>query len=194
MAALLEYIPLIVFFIVYKMVDVFAATGALIVATAVQLIIFKLIKKPIAKHHLYLFALVTVMGGLTIFFNNDAFIKWKVTVIYTFFGSALLISNHVFGKNLIKSFLGEQIKLPDNIWTKFNLAWAIMFISCAIINLYVAYNYDLDTWVNFKVIWLTVITFVFAIASILAIYKYIPQEEVEEMNAKLEANKQNKEK
>ncbi len=176
MVAFFEYIPLIIFFIFYKMFDVFIATGALIVTSALHLVVMKATGKPILHRHWIFFGLIAVFGGLTIFFHDDTFIKWKVSIINGFFATALLVSNYGFKKNLLKGFMAEQIQLPEAIWSKFNLAWAGFFITLAILNLYVAFNFEQEIWVNFKVFGLTILTFVFAIVSILSIYKYIPQD------------------
>ncbi len=185
MAALLEYIPLIIFFVFYKMFDVFVATGALMVASILQIIILKIQKKPIEKRQWVFLGLIVVFGGMTIIFHDDLFIKWKVTIINAFFGIALLVSRYAFKKNLMTNLMGEQLKLPEAIWDKFNLAWAVFFFVCATLNLYVAYNYDQEIWVNFKVFGLLILTFVFAIGSIMSIYKYIPQDEEESGSEKL---------
>ncbi|WNC74103.1 septation protein A [Thalassotalea psychrophila] len=179
MVAFFEYIPLIVFFVFYKMFDVFIATGALIVTSALHLVVMKATGKPILNRHWIFFGLIAVFGGLTIFFHDDTFIKWKVTIINGFFGVALLVSKYAFNKNLLESFMGEQLKLPDAIWSKFNLAWVGFFFTCAFLNLYIAFSFDQETWVNFKVFGLTGLTFAFAIVSIMSIYKYIPQDEAE---------------
>ncbi len=75
--------------------------------------------------------------------------------------------------------MGEQLPLPEKIWTKFNLAWVGFFFMCALLNLYIAFNFDQETWVNFKVFGLTGLTFLFTIISIMSIYKYIPKDEEE---------------
>ena len=72
--------------------------------------------------------------------------------------------------------------LPENIWARLNLAWAGFFLFCGVLNIYVAYSFELETWVNFKVFGLTALTFIFAISSILFVYKYLPQEEDEQAN------------
>ncbi|WP_371378872.1 septation protein A [Thalassotalea aquiviva] len=177
MAAFLEYIPLIVFFIFFKLFDVFVATGALIVASVLHLLVLKLQKKPIEKRQWIFLGLIVVFGSMTIIFHDDLFLKWKVTIINGIFALALLFSRYGLKKNLMEKFMGEQIKLPKSIWDKFNLAWASFFMLCAVLNLYIAYNFDQETWVNFKVFGLMAMTFVFAIVSILSIYKYLPQEE-----------------
>lgn len=120
---------------------------------------------------------------MTIFFHDDAFIKWKVTIINEFFAIALLVSHYVFNKNIIKQFLSESLTLPEPIWTKLNLAWAIFFALCGALNLYVAFNFELDTWVNFKVFGLTGLTLVFAVGSIFSLYKYLPKDNEEVADA-----------
>ncbi|OUS30704.1 septation protein A [Thalassotalea sp. 42_200_T64] len=177
MAAFLEYIPLVVFFVVYKFFDIFIATGALIATSALHLIVLKLQGKSIPTRQWVFFGLIAVFGGLTIFFHDDTFIKWKVSIINVFFALALLVSHYGFKKNLLKSFMGEQIQMPEAVWAKFNLSWVGFFLVCAGLNLYVAFNFEQETWVNFKVFGLTGLTFVFAIVSIMSIYKHIPQEE-----------------
>ncbi|OKY25415.1 MULTISPECIES: septation protein A [Thalassotalea] len=179
MHAFLEYLPLIVFFIVWKIAGIYWATGALIIASAIHLLSFVIRKQPIPKRQWIFFGLIAIFGGLTIFFQNDQFLKWKVTIINGLFASVLIISDTFFGKNLIKQLMGESLALPENIWKKLNLSWAIFFALCAILNLYIAYNYSQEFWVNFKVFGLMGMTFVFAISTIFAIYKYLPQEESE---------------
>lgn len=177
MHAIFEYIPLIVFFIFYKFADIYWATGSLIVTSAIQIGYYLLKKEPIPKRNLIFFGLILIFGGLTIFFHDDAFLKWKVTIINALFAVVLIVSQVVFKKNLIKEMLSEGLSLPDNIWTKLNLAWALFFLLCSLLNIYIAYNFSLETWVNFKVFGLMAMTFVFAIGSILALYKYLPKEE-----------------
>ncbi|MBL4940262.1 MAG: septation protein A [Colwellia sp.] len=178
-----EYLPLIIFFILTKFADFYWATGSLIVTTAIQLGYYRFKKEKIPTRHWIIFALVLVFGGLTIYLQNDAFIKWKVTIINLFFAIALIVSNHIFNKNIIKQFLAESLTLPDNVWSKLNLAWAVFFASIAALNLYVAYNFDLETWVDFKVFGLTGLMFVFSIITILFVHKYMPDESEDITNA-----------
>ncbi|MCW8866564.1 MAG: septation protein A [Colwellia sp.] len=179
MHAVLEYIPLIIFLIFYKFADLYWATGSLIVTSALQILYYLLKKEKVPTRNWIFFGLIAVFGGLTIFFHDDAFIKWKVTIINVFFAVALLISQYVFKKNIIKQFLSESLTLPEPIWTKLNLAWAVFFALCGALNLYVAFNFELDTWVNFKVFGLTGLTLVFAVGSIFSLYKYLPQDSEE---------------
>ncbi|MDP7593459.1 MAG: septation protein A [Litorilituus sp.] len=177
MHVLIEYIPLVVFLLFYKFADLYWATGSLIITSALQILYYFLKKDKIPTRNWIFFALILVFGSLTIFFHDDAFIKWKVTIINGFFAMSLLISKHFFNKNIIKQFLSESLSLPETIWTKLNFAWAMFFALCGALNLYIAFNFDLDTWVNFKVFGLTGLTLTFAIGSVFSLHRYLPQDE-----------------
>jgi intracellular septation protein len=184
MHAIFEYLPLVIFFIFYKFGDLYWATGSLVVTSALQILYYVVKKQPIPKKNWLFFGLIAVFGGLTIFFHDDAFIKWKVTIINALFAIGLVVSNSFFNKNLIKELMGESLPLPEKIWGNLNLAWALFFLVCAILNIYIAYNFSLETWVNFKVFGLMGLTFIFAISTIFALYKYLPQEEDETERSK----------
>jgi len=177
MHALFEYLPLVVFFILFKAVDIYWATGSLIILAGLQIIYYLIKKEAIPKRTLIFFVLIAVFGGLTIFLHDETFLKWKVTIINLFFAIALIVSDKIFKKNIIKDFLGEALTLPEYIWGKLNLAWALFFALCAFLNLYVAFNFDLDTWVNFKVFGLTGLMFTFSIGSVLMLSKHLPDDE-----------------
>lgn len=177
MRAFFEYIPLILFFVVYKFFDIYWATATLIVSSALQIIYFLVAKKPVPKRNLVFFALIAVFGGLTIYLHDDTFLKWKVTIINLCFAAGLVISDKFFNKNVIKELMGKELKLPEFIWAKLNIAWALFFTLCALLNWYVAFHYSQETWVNFKVFGLTILTLIFAISSVACIFKYIPKDE-----------------
>lgn len=177
MRQLLDFIPLIVFFIVYKKVDIFYASGALMVATALSILAIYLIYKKIEKSSLITLVIVIIFGGLTLIFHSDLFIKWKVTVIYAIFSLALLVSQYFSQKPLIQRMLGKEIHLANEIWCKLNLSWAIFFAICALVNIYVAFWLPQDVWVNFKVFGLTAVTLIFTILSMVYIYKHLPKEQ-----------------
>ncbi|PSV33182.1 MULTISPECIES: septation protein A [unclassified Photobacterium] len=174
MKQLLDFIPLIIFFILFKTSGIFIATGALIAATAVQVALTWFIYKKVEKMQLVTFVLVAIFGGLTIFLHDENFIKWKVTIIYTIFALALLISQFM-GKPLIKSMLGKEITLPESIWLRINLAWSVFFVVCAIVNIYIAFNFPLDIWVDFKVFGLLALTLLFTFLTGGYIYRHLPK-------------------
>jgi len=183
MHAVFEYIPLVIFFIVNKFADIYWATGSLIITSALQILYYFIKKEKVPTRNWIFFGLIAVFGGLTIFLHDDAFIKWKVTIINEFFAIALLVSYYGFNKNIIKQFLSESITLPEPVWVKLNIAWALFFSFCGILNWYVAFHYDLETWVDFKVFGLTGLMFTFSIVTILFLNKYIIDEDEDITNA-----------
>jgi intracellular septation protein len=186
MHAFFEYIPLVIFFIVNKFVDIYWATGSLIATSALQILYYYIKKEKVPTRNWIFFALIVVFGGLTIFLHNDACLKWKVTIINELFALALIVSYYVFDKNIIKQFLSESLNLPEPIWTKLNLAWAIFFALCGALNWYVAFNFDLETWVNFKVFGLTGLMFAFSIITIVSLHKYMGDDTEEDITDAIE--------
>ncbi|HDS4671897.1 TPA: septation protein A [Enterobacter roggenkampii] len=177
MKQFLDFLPLAVFFAVYKLYDIFAATKALIVVTAVVLIYSWIRYRKVEKMALITFVLVAVFGGLTIALHDVEFIKWKVTVIYALFAAALLFSQWFMKKPLIQSMLGKELTLPQVVWSRLNTAWAIFFILCVLANIYIAFWLPQDIWVNFKVFGLTALTLIFTLLSGVYIYRHMPQDD-----------------
>lgn len=176
MKQILDFIPLIIFFALYKMYDIYTATGALIVASAVQIVLTYIIYKKVEKMQIITFLMVAVFGGMTIFLHDDNFIKWKVTIVYALFAIGLTVS-HLMGKSAIKGMLGKEITLPEAVWSKINWAWTLFFTLCAILNVYVAFSLPLDVWVNFKVFGLLIATFAFTLLTGVYIYKHLPKDQ-----------------
>ncbi|WP_199636042.1 septation protein A [Serratia sp. PAMC26656] len=177
MKQFLDFLPLIVFFAFYKLYDIYVASGALIVATALALVFTWIKYRKVEKMTLITFLMVLVFGTLTLVFHNDLFIKWKVTVIYTLFALALLISQLVLKKPLVQRMLGKELTLPDKVWSNLNLAWAVFFLLCGLANIYVAFWLPQSVWVNFKVFGLTALTLVFTLLSGIYIYRHMPEEQ-----------------
>jgi intracellular septation protein len=175
----MEYIPLIAFFIVYKMVDIYWAAGALVGGMALMMMLTMLLKKPIKKSSWLLFAFALVMAGLTIAFRDEDFLKWKFTILYGVFGTTLLISRYVMKINLIKKSMAANFNLPEPVWDRVNVAWSCFFLFCAGLNLYVFENWSLDSWVNFKVFGVTGLMFLYLIITVFYIYPHLPDEDKE---------------
>jgi len=112
MKQLLDFLPLVVFFIFYKLYDIFVASGALIVATGLALVVSWVLYRKLEKMTIFTFVLVAVFGTLTLVFHNDEFIKWKVTVIYSLFAAALLYSQWFMEQTLIQRMLGKELSCP----------------------------------------------------------------------------------
>lgn len=126
------------------------ATAVAIVATFAQ-IAYLLARRRKVEPMLWMsLAIITVFGGATIYFNNETFIKWKPTVLYWLFGAVLAVSMAFFHKNLIRSLMSKQVELPEIVWSRLNWSWVAFFAFMGIANLYVAFNFSTDTWVNFK--------------------------------------------
>lgn len=120
--------------------------------------------------------LIVVFGGATIFFHDATFIKWKPTILYWLFAGSLLVSAFVFNKNLIRSFMEAQIKLPDNVWSRLNIAWIGFFAIMGFLNLYVAFEYPEATWVKFKLFGGMGLMFAFVIAQSMFLGKYVEED------------------
>ncbi|PJG84767.1 septation protein A [Conservatibacter flavescens] len=176
MKQILEFIPLILFFAVYKLVGVQAAAITLIVATIVQMIILKLVFGGIEKQQKIMAIAVIFFGTLTAYFNDLEFLKWKVTIVYAVFALILLISQFCFNKPLIKQMLSKEINLPDNIWRNLNLGWAGFFVLCMLINLYISQYLSDDIWIDFKTFGIIGLTIAATIITGFYIYRYLPQD------------------
>jgi intracellular septation protein len=160
------------------MYDIYVGTAALIVATAIQIGLTYFLYKKVEKMQLITFVIVAIFGGMTLFFQDDDFIKWKVTIVYGLFALGLTVT-HFIGRPVIKGMLGKEITLPDSVWSKINWAWVAFFTFCALLNIYVAFSLPLDVWVNFKVFGLLAATFGFTLITGIYIYKHLPKEESE---------------
>ncbi len=149
------------------------ATAAAIVATVAQISYLLARGKKVDGMLWVSLTIIVLLGGATIYFHNEAFIKWKPTVLYWCFALALFVSQAAFNKNLIRSMMEKQVALPDAVWQKLNWAWAAFFAIMGCINLYVAFNFNLADWVNFKVFGFTGLMFVFVIGQSLFLSKYL---------------------
>jgi intracellular septation protein len=130
---------------------VLLATIAVIVATLAQVLVLRLRRQRIDLMLWISLAMVVVLGGLTVWLNNETFIKWKPSALYWAMGLALWLGPLLFGKNLIKALLGEQLALPARVWHRLNFAWIAFFAAMGLLNLWVAYSFPTSVWVDFKV-------------------------------------------
>jgi intracellular septation protein len=149
------------------------ATFIAIVATVLQITIVWLKHRKVDRMLWISLIVISILGGATLAFHDDAFIKWKPTAIYWLFGLTLLVSDMVFRRNFIRRMLDGQIRLPDPVWMRLNLAWALFFVILGALNLYVAFSFSQDAWVNFKFLGCTALVFVFALAQGLYLSKHV---------------------
>ena len=150
MKLIADLFPVILFFVAYKFGDIFIATGLAILASVLQIVWLKLRGKPVDTMQWTSLAIIVVFGGLTLLLRDETFIKWKPTVLYASLAMALVIGRWLFSRNLIQSLMGKQIRLEASIWERLNLAWIGFLLSMGALNLWVAYTFSTDTWVNFK--------------------------------------------
>jgi intracellular septation protein len=150
MKFLFDIFPVILFFVAFKLRDIYFATAVAIAATFIQVGWLWLRKKRIDPMLLASLAIIVVFGGATLVLQNETFIKWKPTVLYWLFAAVLGGADVFVGKNLMRSMLGAQLQLPVRAWTRLNWSWAGFFAFMGGANLFVAFNFPTDVWVNFK--------------------------------------------
>jgi intracellular septation protein len=193
MSYLLDLLPVILFFITFRVAEadkagaaafasehfgafvsggsvsaseapVLLATLVVILATTAQVIWLKARRQHVKPTLWFSLGLVVVLGSLTIWLHDENFIKWKPTLIDWVFALALGLSPVFTGKNLVKRMLGGQMRLPDAIWRHLAVAWTVFFASLGGANLWVAYHFDTATWVNFKLFGATGLILLFMLA------------------------------
>ena len=169
-----DSLPILIFFILYYAIDIFAATaGAMISsATQVSLIIFRG-KRPDTAQWVTL-ATILILGSATLFFRNELFIKWKPTAVYWILSLAFLGSQFIGKKTLIKRMLEKTLEVPTLIWNILNLSWSLFFFIMGGLNLFVVYHFSTQTWVNFKLFGSLGLTFLFVIIQALFLSRYLP--------------------
>lgn len=150
MQTLFDFFPVLLFFICFKLSNIYLATLVAMVASVLQVIIYRVRYQRFETLQLVSMVMIMLLGGLTLFFHNPWFIKWKPTVIYWLTAIVLLCSSFFSPKSLVQKLMENNIQLPSKIWSRLNYSWVFFFSSMGLLNIYIAYNYDTDTWVNFK--------------------------------------------
>ena len=205
MKLLFDFLPIILFFVAYKLADlnkeaaaalatshfgfivsggvvgaseapVLLATVVVIVATLAQVAYLVLRGKKVDMMLWVSLTLVVVLGGLTVWLHNKTFIMWKPTLLYWVMAAVFTLSPLFFGKNLLKVLLSEQLELPALVWTRLNQAWVAFFAVMGALNIWVAYTFSEGTWVNFKLFGSIGLMFVFTIAQGLYLARYMPDD------------------
>ena len=175
MKLLFDLFPVILFFVAFKFQGIYIATAVAIAATVIQIIWTKFRHGKVDTMLWVSFAIISVFGGATLLLHDETFIKWKPSVLYWLFSAILLVSNFWFNKNLMKALLQEKIALPLHAWNRLNLSWSLFFAVLGFINLYVAFNYSTDAWVNFKLFGFTGLMLVFIVAQGAWLAKYVDE-------------------
>lgn len=154
---------------------IFLATLVSIFATTFQILWTKYRHGKVDAMLWVSFCVIFFFGGATLIFHNDTFIRWKPSVLYWLFSLALLGSNLIFKKNLIRSMLSSKMALPVRVWNRLNLSWGLFFAALGFVNLYVAYTYTIETWVDFKLFGFTGLMLIFIVAQSLWLAKYVTE-------------------
>ena len=173
MKFLFDLLPVILFFVVFKFADIYAATGVAIAATFAQIGWLKFRRRKVDTMMWVSLAIIAVFGGATLLLKDETFIKWKPTVLYWMFSGILLGGQLLLGKNIIRAMMGKQIELPEAIWRKLNWSWAAFFALMGAANLYVAFNFSTDAWVNFKLFGGMGLMLVFVVLQALFLSRYM---------------------
>ncbi len=173
MNAVLDLIPAILFFAAYKFYDLFTATAVLIVALLVMVAVTWARTGKLPKLQLATALMAAVLGGMTLWFHDPKFILFKPTAIYGTFALALLGSHLIGDKVLMQRIPQKNLALPDPLWRRVNLAWALFFLFCALLNVYVALSFSEEVWVKVKVFGFTGLMLVFMLAHIPFLSRYL---------------------
>ncbi len=199
MKLLLDYLPIVLFFLVYKWapeltgqlapylsyeyitlfneMPMLLATAVLIPATILQVLYIRATTGKVENMHLVTLALVVILGGATLLLRDQAFIMWKPTIVNWLFAAAFLGSQWFMKKSLLQRMMEQAVTLPADIWARLNYAWVAFFVLSGIANLYVAYTFSEDIWVDFKLFGLLGLTVLFIIGQSLFLYRYMNNEE-----------------
>ncbi|GAC1600559.1 MAG: septation protein A [Ramlibacter sp.] len=173
MKLLLDFFPIILFFVAFKVWGIYTATAVAIVATLAQIGWLRYKTGKVEPMQWVSLGVIVLFGGATIVAHNDTFIKWKPTVLYWLMAGTLAAGQLVFRKNLLKSLMGSQMELPDAAWRVTNWSWIAFLSVMGVLNLWVAFNFDTDTWVNFKLFGGLGLMAVFVVAQALYLGRYM---------------------
>lgn len=188
MQLIVDFLPIIVFFAVYKGYGtfvsaedaIFPATAAIMIAMTIQITVQWIRKRTVNKMLLASGILVLIFGGITLALRNALFIQWKPTILNWLFALAFLASQFIGDKTLIERILGEAIELPAAIWRRLNFMWIANFSLLGAANIYVVYHYSEATWVNFKLYGMLGLTLLVGLIQGIWIARYLPDEQQSE--------------
>ena len=175
---LIDFIPVLAFLAAFKLYGIYVATTVGIVMTGLQVILTRWLRKAYDKQQLITLAVFVVFGGMTLYFHNPIFIKWKPTIIFWVF-ALVFLGSHFIGKKPIAQKLLEHMvsepthPVPSIVWKKLNVLWMVFFTGLGALNIYIAYHFSTDTWVNFKVYGIMGLLIVFSLFQAVFLSRYI---------------------
>lgn len=163
MPLLIDYIPIVAFFIAYFQRDIFFATGVLMAVMPIVLLLQWLITRKISKIYVVSTALVLALGSATLFFRAPGFLYWKPTVLNWGIAAVFFGSQWIGSKTIVERMLGGAATLRRGQWVRLNQVWVVFFIIVGALNIYVAYQFSEEFWVKFKLFGMFGLTFVFIV-------------------------------
>lgn len=174
----IDFFPVLAFFIAFYIPSdreqaIFVATGVAIIASAIQIAGIWLMQRRVEKMHVATFLLILVLGGATLLLEDKTFIKWKPTAVNWLFALVFLVSQFVGDKPLVQRMMEQAVRLPRVVWQRLNLSWVAFFAVMGLANLYVAFNFSDEIWVNFKMWGILGLTFVFVIVQSIFLAQHI---------------------
>lgn len=173
MKVLFDFFPILCFFLAYRLFDIYVATAVAMGASLVQVVCYRIKHQYFDKMHLISCVIIMVLGGATLFFHNPWFIKWKPTGIYWLMSIIILGSQWIGSKPVIRKMMEQNILLPEKVWARLNLAWAAYFLLLGGLNLYIAYYFSTEIWVNFKLFGGAGLTLLFVLLQALYLTKHL---------------------
>lgn len=178
MKAFLDFIPALAFLVALFIPEtreegVYLATKVIIITTFLQVLILWIIHRRVEKQYLIILGVVLVLGSATLLFHDARFIKWKPTIVFWIFSLICLASEFIGQKNIATRIMGSMFDAPVSVWKRVNLSFTVFFLALGFMNLYVAYNFDTETWAFFKVFGIMAINVVFVIALVSYMFRYI---------------------
>jgi len=179
MKFLFDIFPVVLFFIAFKLYDIYVATAVAIAATFVQIAWTWLRRRKVENMLWVSLAVIVVFGGATLLLQDETFIKWKPTVLYWLFGAALAVAALGFRKNLIRAMMEAQLTLPESVWGKLLASWIAFLALMGALNLVVAYNFSTDAWVNFKLFGGIGLMIAFVVLQALMLARYLEDKKAE---------------
>lgn len=182
MQLLYEILPVLLFFLAFKFYGIYVATTVGIVATLAQVIITRIISGKWDKKQVITLGVFVLFGGMTLYFHNPIFVKWKPTIVFWIF-ALMILGSQFFTKKpviqrLMENMLQEKGMVPYKVWKNLNLVWAAFFLVLGSINLYVAYCYSNDAWVNFKFYGITSALFLLSIFQAIYLMRYLSESKI----------------
>jgi intracellular septation protein len=176
MKLLLDFFPIILFFVAFKTWGIMAATAVAIAATVLQIAYLWRKNGGVEPMQWVSLGVIVVFGGATLLTQDETFIKWKPTVLYWLMGSALWVGWYGFQRNFIQQLMGAQVTLPDHAWGVLLHSWACFFALMGCLNIWVANNFDTDTWVSFKLFGGLGLMLVFVVAQGIYMSRFIKEQ------------------